>query len=122
MHTQIWSKYLPVVRILLKKAAANEQVLNLEVADFERAGLARKSGNKFSLEFSNGRADNATNASPLAKDFAAALLQDAVIKELFTNNSYKLSLNTKYQLTITQTNVKAEENVPETVENESSAS
>jgi hypothetical protein len=121
MHTQIWSKYLPVIRILLKKAAANEQVLNLNVADFERAGLARKSGNKFSLDFSNGRAENATNASPLAKDFSASLLQDSVIKEMFTNNSYRLSLNTKYQLTITLTSAPAEEQIPEPAENETTA-
>jgi hypothetical protein len=100
MHTQIWDKYLPVIKILLKKSASEAQTLNLNVQDFERAGLARKSGNKFNLHFQNGRADNAINASPLAKDFASTLLGDDAVKNLFKDGEYELSLNNKYQLGI----------------------
>jgi hypothetical protein len=100
MHTQIWNQYLPVIRILLKRAVTGDQTLNLNVADFERAGLAKKAGNKFNIHFSNGRADNVFNAVPLAKDFAATLLGDAVIKEFFTKNECQLTMNTKYQLGI----------------------
>jgi len=100
MHTQIWDKYLPVIKILLKKAATSDQTLNLNVQDFERAGLARKSGNKFNLHFQNGRADNAINASPLAKDFATTLLGDDTVKNLFKGGEYELSMNNKYQLGI----------------------
>lgn len=100
MYTQIWNQYLPVIRILLKRAANGQQTLPLNIADFERAGIARKAGNKFNLHFSGGRADNVINAAPLAKDFAATLLQDAVIKDLFTKNDYQITMNTKYQLGI----------------------
>ncbi|ANE51549.1 hypothetical protein [Flavisolibacter tropicus] len=100
MHTQIWDKYLPVIKILLKKSANCAQTLNLNIQDFERAGLARKTGNKFHLHFQNGRADNAINASPLAKDFASTLLGDDTVKSLFMGGEYELSLNNKYQLGI----------------------
>ncbi|HVG40097.1 MAG TPA: hypothetical protein VM888_00700 [Chitinophagaceae bacterium] len=100
MYTQIWNRYLPVIRILLKRSVTGEQTLNLNIADFERAGLARKAGNKFNIHFSNGRADNVTNTSPLTKDFAATLLADAMIKDLFTKNDYIITMNTKYQLGI----------------------
>jgi hypothetical protein len=95
MHTQIWDKYLPVIKILLKKSASEAQTLNLNIQDFER-----KSGNKFNLHFQNGRADNAINASPLAKDFASTLLGDDAVKNLFKGGEYELSLNNKYQLGI----------------------
>lgn len=84
----------------MKKSATSDQTLNLNIEDFERAGLARKSGNKFNLHFVNGRADNAINAAPLAKDFAATLLSDTMVKDLFTGGEYELSMNTKYQLGI----------------------
>lgn len=100
MYTQIWSKYLPIIRILLKKSAANDQVLNLNITDFERAGLARKAGYKFNILFSNGRVDNIISTSELAKDLASELLQDAVVKELFARNDYQISMNAKFQLSI----------------------
>ena len=100
MHTQILDKYLPVIKILLKKSVHSDQTLNLNIQDFERAGLARKSGNKFNLHFQNGRADNAINASPLAKDFASTLLGDDMIKDLFKGGEYEVSMNNKYQLGI----------------------
>jgi len=99
MHTQLWNKYLPIIKILLKKAVAAEQNLQLNVTDFERAGIARKAGNKFSFSFSNGRAD-AVIASDLARDLVYILLQDKTAKEIFMQNDYVISLNTKYQLSI----------------------
>ncbi|HVF97823.1 MAG TPA: hypothetical protein VM871_10895, partial [Flavisolibacter sp.] len=100
MLTHIWNQYLPVIRILLKRAHTADQTFNMNVADFERASIARKAGNRFSIVFSKGKAENMFHAAPLAKDFAAALLNDSVIKELFTENSYVITMNTKYQLTI----------------------
>lgn len=98
-YTQLWSKYLPVVKILLKRSLTGEQTLNLEKRDFERAGLARKTGNKFVLRFSNGRPDSVV-APPLVKDLTEVLLQDDTVKDLFRQHDYELTLNTKYQLGI----------------------
>ena len=38
MYNHIWKKYLPIIKILLKKSVAEEQVLALNRVDFERAG------------------------------------------------------------------------------------
>ncbi|HEY1112789.1 MAG TPA: hypothetical protein VGE66_04490 [Chitinophagaceae bacterium] len=100
MNTQIWAKYLPIIKILMKRSAGGDQVLNLNLTDFERAGMARKSGYKFTIQFSNGRVDNVISAIPLAKDLATALLEDAAVKELLLQNDYHISLNPKYQLGI----------------------
>jgi hypothetical protein len=100
MYTQIWNKYLPIIRILLKRSSTGEQLLNLNVTDFERAGAARKSGYKFVINFVNGRVDNIISSSALAKDLAAVLLEDAVVKELFSRNDYDLTMNAKFHLGI----------------------
>ena len=100
MHTQIWNKYLPIIKILLKRSASGDQLLDLNLTDFERAGIARKSGYKFTIQFSNGRVDNVISAVPLAKDLANALMEDASVKELLLKNDYQVSMNPKYQIGI----------------------
>ena len=100
MYTHIWLKYLPILRILMKKSAAGDQVLNLNRPDFEKAGVARKAGYKFTIEFTNGKVANVISTSQLAMDLAAVMLEDATCKTLFATNNYAISLNTKFQVSI----------------------
>lgn len=100
MYTQIWNKYLPIIRILLKRSRTDDQLLTMNRTDFERAGVARKAGYKFEIHFINGRVDNLLGTSQLAKDLAAVLLEDEVIKDLFTQNNFLVGMNTKFQLAI----------------------
>jgi hypothetical protein len=100
MYTQVWIRYLPVIKILLKKSVAGEQTLGLNKTDFERAGMARKVAFKFHIEFSNGRVDNVIRSSVLAKDLASVLLEDEIVKERFVQNDYHIDMNAKFQLSI----------------------
>jgi hypothetical protein len=103
MYTHIWLKYLPIVRILLKKTAAGDQTLNLNRPDFEKAGVARKAGYKFTIEFKNGKVANVISTSQLALDLAAVMLEDATFKTLVATNNYEVSLNTRFQLSFKNT-------------------
>ena len=100
MYTQVWTKYLPIIRILLKRSATSEQTLDMNRIDFERAGSGRKAGYKFTIEFRKGRVSNLISSSPLASNLAAVLLQDAVVKDLLQKTDYDISLNTRFQLHI----------------------
>lgn len=100
MYTQIWNKYLPIIRILLKRSTGSDQTLNLNATDFERAGATRKSGYKFHINFVNGRVDNIISASPIARDLADVLLQDALVKELFSRADYYVTMDAKFNLGI----------------------
>src|SRR3981081_2602584 len=100
MYNHIWKKYLPIIKILMKKSAAEDQVLDLNRIDFERAGTGRKAGYKFMIELTNGRVANVISTSTLAMDLAAVLLEDAVVKELVRTNNYQVSLNTKFQVSL----------------------
>lgn len=108
MYTHIWLKYLPIIRILLKKSTAGDQTLNLNRIDFEKAGVARKAGYKFIIEFKNGKVANVISTSQLAMDLAAVMLEDVTIKALFASNNYEVSLNTKFQLSLKQCAAKPE--------------
>jgi hypothetical protein len=84
----------------MKRSVAEDQLLNLNTADVERAGAGRKAGYKFSLLLRKGRSDNLIASPPLAKDLVSALLEEASTKELLIQNDYQLDMNTKYQLAI----------------------
>ncbi len=100
MYTAIWNKYLPIIRILLKRSLANDQTLDLNRIDFERAGIGRKAGYKFTIEFRKGRVSNIISNLPLAGELATILQADDVIKNILLSNDYDFSLNTKFQLGI----------------------
>ncbi|WP_121356958.1 hypothetical protein [Flavisolibacter nicotianae] len=100
MFTNVWDKYLPVLRIVMKKSLAADQQLALNIPDFERAGYKRKSGYKFHVELKDGRLNNVLVDAPIASSLASTLLDDAVVKELANTNEFHISMNTKFQLTI----------------------
>ena len=100
MYVAIWNKYLPIIRILLKRAVTAEQVLDLNRIDFERAGSGRKAGYKFVIEFNKGRVSNIICGIPLAADLAQVLMEDSAAKAILTANNFSIGLNTKFKVTI----------------------
>jgi hypothetical protein len=100
MYNHIWKKYLPIIKILMKKSASENQVLNLNRVDFERAGTGRKAGYKFTIEFIDGRVGNVISGSTLAMHLAAVIMEDDGAKQILKDNNYEISLNTKFQLSI----------------------
>lgn len=98
MYTQTWDKYLPVIRILLKRAITQEQTLQLNTSDFQKAATVRKTGPKFTIGFSNGKSDNITGLPDIAKNLSSVLLYDPAAKKLLSQHAYTISFDTKCQL------------------------
>jgi hypothetical protein len=100
MYNHIWKKYLPIVKILMKKAITEDQVLDLNRVDFERAGTGRKAGYKFSIELTDGKVGNVISGSELALHLAQVIMEDDAAKQIMADNNFEISLNTKFQLSI----------------------
>lgn len=100
MYNHIWKKYLPIIKILLKKSVAEEQVLALNRVDFERAGTGRKAGYKFNIEFTDGKVGNVISGSPLAMHLAQVIMEDEGARQILSEHNFEVLLNTKFQLTI----------------------
>jgi hypothetical protein len=100
MYTNVWSKYLPIIRIVMKRSLVAEQMLALNASDFERAGMKRKSGYRFSFGLKNGRLKNVIIDLPLASSLASVLLEDKAVNELVQTNEFYITLSPKYELTI----------------------
>ena len=99
MYTYTWKKYLPVIRLLLKRSADAEQLLSLNRTDFERTTKLRKPSCSFSMELVKGRLKLLNPPVP-AKDLLEILLQDKTTETLLRQNHYAISLNSDFQLTI----------------------
>ena len=84
----------------MKKSITEEQVLNLNRIDFERAGTGRKAGYKFKIEFTDGRVGNVISGSTLAMHLAQVVMEDEAALEIINEHNFEISLNTKFQLTI----------------------
>lgn len=84
----------------MKKAITEDQNLSLNRIDFERAGSGRKAGYKFKIEFTDGKVGNVISGSQLASDLAQVFLEDTAACQIITDNSFEVSLNTKFQLAI----------------------
>lgn len=100
MYNHIWKKYLPIIKILMKKSLTEEQVLTLNRIDFERAGTGRKAGYKFIIEFTDGKVGNVISGSALAMHLAQVIVEDEGAKQIIEEYNFEVSLNTKFQLTI----------------------
>jgi hypothetical protein len=100
MYNAIWKKYLSVIRILLKRAAGEDQSLQMNVSDFEKTGPQKKTGFNFTLKFSKGRVDDLAALSHTAKELAALLQQDPQINELLQRSDYHLTMSSKFELKI----------------------
>lgn len=100
LYATVWNKYVPIIRILLKRSVAADQVLALNRIDFERAGSTRKAGYKFTVEFINGKPKSILFASELEQSFTTALQEDEVTKQLLLKNDFIFTFTTKFQLQI----------------------
>jgi hypothetical protein len=99
-YIPLWTKYLPALRILFKKALESKQQLQLYKHDFEISGDRDKSGYTFNLEVKNGRVVNNIIGTAVARDLYKVLKGDERIMSFLLQNDIKLSLIKSYMLTI----------------------
>lgn len=100
MFSLIWNKYLPLIRILLKRAAKDDQSFQINKSDFEKISSSRKSGISFSIVFKNGRPERTSHLPVAGRDLVTILMEDPLAKELFQSNEFHISLNKKMMLDI----------------------
>lgn len=110
MYIITWKKYLPVIRLLLKKSALAEQKMTLNRTDFERTSRIRKPVCSFDIEVINGRL-NRLNPAAQVKSLMEVLTQDEVASQLLRKKHYAITLSSDFQLSI-RNNTPVEETLP----------
>lgn len=100
MFIQTWNKYLPIIKILLKRSVKEPQTLEMNSTDFQRAAGGRKVKYSFSVFLVKGRAQNMDAPPPVAKDLILALQQDDVTHKFVRKNELEISMNGSFQMVI----------------------
>jgi hypothetical protein len=109
MFSQLWNKYLPIIRILMKRSLTANQTLDMNRTDFERASGGRKAKLTFTVALHKGRIQNVVNPPPVAKELATILQEDEVTRQIVRQQDFEISMNTSYQLLIKNVSARADE-------------
>lgn len=104
-YLQTWKKYLPVIRLHLKRSLTEEQQFKLNITDFESAGERGKSGYTFNLQMENGKVSNNISGSAVARDLFELLKADETIKAFLQDRSVKISVGKSFTLSIRTTHI-----------------
>ncbi|SDS70446.1 hypothetical protein SAMN05216490_1646 [Mucilaginibacter mallensis] len=106
-YLQTWKKYLPVIRLHLKRSFNEDQSFKLNITDFESAGDRGKSGYTFNITMENGKVTNNISGSAVARDLFEALKSDETIKAMLQDKNIKISVGKSFILSIKTTHVSA---------------
>jgi|SRR6266487_3570429 len=99
-YLNLWNKYIPAIRILLKRSITSEQKISLNNSEFESAGDREASGYTFNLEIEKGKVVNDITGTAVARDLYAIIKKDAAIKEFLKERKIKISLGKSFVLKI----------------------
>ena len=102
MYQQVWKKFLPVIAIKIKSAVKNggQQTVAMDKLDFEKASSSKNRKYQFNLELNEGRTLRSRQASTIAHDFARALNDYEITKEIIRTGNFSFTLDSKFILTI----------------------
>ncbi len=95
-----WKRYLPVIRLHLKKSLVEDQ-------HFESAGDRGKSGYTFNITMENGKVINNISGSAVARDLYEALKSDDAIKAMLQDKHIKISVGKSFILSIKTSHISA---------------
>jgi len=100
MYTYTWKKYLPLIRLLLKRSAGAPHSVQLDAMDFDKVRTKNKLPASFKIEIERGRMLT-INASVSAKQLYDMLGEDEICRKLTRENKYETSRKADFELAIT---------------------
>jgi len=90
-YLDLWRKYLPAIRILIKNSKNGLQKLSMSKHEFEAVWEREKAGYQFNLEFSQREVINNISGSAVARDLRDIIYSDNSVKELISQGAYKIN-------------------------------
>ncbi len=101
VYVQLWRKYIPVIRLLLKKTlAGTDQKLLLYKHEFEKTGAKNKLGYIFSLEVVNGKPINKSDKTAVAADLLTVINETEGVASMLKEQSVKFSVGRSCEMSL----------------------
>jgi hypothetical protein len=96
----LWTKYLPVIRILLKRSVREEQHVSLGKLELQAADSRKNANYTFNLEILNGRMENGIGSKPISKDLFIVLSNDLAVTDFMSDKMITIGMGKNSQLTL----------------------
>lgn len=97
-YQQLWKKYVPVIKILLKKSLAEEQRLALSKREFEVAANKIKYNYQFTMEIEKGKVQNDIRDSAVAIDLMQLLNENGDVQRWLIDKNVKMNMSKGFEL------------------------
>ena len=95
----LWTKYLPAIRILLKKAVHEEQQFTLNKIELQSVDNRKNVNFSFNLEISNGKVESGIGVSPMGKDLFNVLNGDLLVRKFMLDKEIMIQMTRSSLLT-----------------------
>ena len=95
----LWTKYLPAIRILLKKAMNEEQQIAFSKIELQSIDNRKNVNFSFNLEISNGKVESTLGISPMGKDLFNVLNSDLLVKSFMLDKKIMIQMTRSSLLT-----------------------
>jgi hypothetical protein len=96
----LWTKYLPVIRILLKKSVNGEQQVSLGKMELRSVDNRKNANYSFTLEISKGRVENRIGIAIIAKDLFTVLSGDSVVHDFMRDKTISMRMGSASLMSI----------------------
>jgi hypothetical protein len=95
----LWTKYLPAIRILLKKAVNEEQQFTLSKIELQSVDNRKNVNFSFNLEITNGKVESGLGVSPMGKDLFNVLNGDLLLRTFMLDKKINIQMTRSSLLT-----------------------
>lgn len=95
----LWTKYLPAIRILLKKAVNEEQQFTLSKMELQSVDNRKNVNFSFNLEITNGKVESGLGVSPMGKDLFNVLNGDLLLRTFMLDKKINIQMTRSSLLT-----------------------
>jgi hypothetical protein len=106
----LWTKYLPIIRILLKKSVAEDQQLSLGKMELQSIDNRKNVNFSFSLNISNGKVENRIGVAPIGKDLFDVLNRDPIVISFMSDKNISFQM-TRASIMTLKTSQAAEKSI-----------
>jgi len=97
----LWTKYLPAIRILLKKAVVEKQQITLSKMELQSIDNRKNVNFSFDLEISNGKVENSMIVPQMGKDLFSVLNGDVLVRKFMVDKKINIQMSRASLLTFT---------------------
>jgi hypothetical protein len=88
----LWTKYLPAIRILLKKAVNEEQQITLSKMELQSVDNRKNVNFSFNLAISKGKVENSVGVPAMGKDLFNVLTNDQLVRNFMLDKNIMIQM------------------------------